>query len=35
MGVRALIFALIVLALLLVVMFSSGMFMHGDPVEGI
>lgn len=31
MSWRAIIFALVVLVLLFVLMFYSGMFMHGDP----
>jgi len=31
MNWRAIIFALVVLVLLFVLMFYSGMFMHGDP----
>jgi hypothetical protein len=33
MNWKAVLFAVVVLILLLVVMFYSGMFMHGDPIE--
>ena len=33
MNWKAALFAVVVLILLLVVMFYSGMFMHGDPIE--